>query len=619
MATLAQLEEGLKRAYNAGNMDYARILGAEIVRARGDRANLIPDTIVPGTTAQAAEQTAMDKVIGVGETALALGTGATAGTVGMVAGAAGGIGKAILDGTFGTPEAARAVEQAALKTSQAVTYAPRTQAGQDMTAAAGEVLSTIPPVIPLVGEAAAAGRAAVPAVAGAAATGGRAVKQVAAKAAQAMTPAPSGPAPGTLASIGSAGVDRGTIRAEKAANLPVPVRLTEGAKTRDADQLAFEKEQMKGPMGAPLRQRAEQNNLQALQNFDVLIDQVGAQSPDLATTGTALTKALSKGYDAAKNKTRVAYKTAENSKEAMAAVDVSPVIEHLNNIPTGLKTTALPDHAKQYAVRLGIASIGDDGRLIPQPTTVWSMEKLRKEISQATGFEPAEIRDAMILKKLIDAQTEPAAGPLYKKARAEREAQARKYENRAIVARLVNNKRGKDDPQVPVDEVFRRTILNGSPEEITFLKRVLHTVGKDGKSAWRELEGEMLRYFKNEATKGMGMDSGDNPIVSPAKLHQAVQQMDKNGRLDLVLGKQRAQIVRDLDDVVRYVSTVPPGTLINSSGTAAALMAAIAEAGATGAMTGIPVPALSLIRVASKGIKDSKIKTRINEALGDRK
>jgi hypothetical protein len=34
MATLAELEEGLKRAYNAGNMEYARVLGAEILRLR---------------------------------------------------------------------------------------------------------------------------------------------------------------------------------------------------------------------------------------------------------------------------------------------------------------------------------------------------------------------------------------------------------------------------------------------------------------------------------------------------------------------------------------------------------------------------------------------------------
>jgi len=63
------------------------------------------------------------------------------------------------------------------------------------------------------------------------------------------------------------------------------------------------------------------------------------------------------------------------------------------------------------------------------------------------------------------------------------------------------------------------------------------------------------------------------------------------------------------------VQTVPPGTLINSSGTSMALMGAIAEAGATGALTGLPLPAVSLIRAATQQIKNNKLKNRINDAL----
>ena len=103
--------------------------------------------------------------------------------------------------------------------------------------------------------------------------------------------------------------------------------------------------------------------------------------------------------------------------------------------------------------------------------------------------------------------------------------------------------------------------------------------------------------------------------MSPAKLNAAVISLDKDGRLDIILGKQKAQTVRDLNEVVKYVQTVPPGTLINSSGTAMALMGAIAEAGATGALTGLPLPAISLIRAATQQIRNNKTKARINEAL----
>jgi hypothetical protein len=244
------------------------------------------------------------------------------------------------------------------------------------------------------------------------------------------------------------------------------------------------------------------------------------------------------------------------------------------------------------------------------------MEDFRREISGIAKFDdPTGIRDETILKKLIDLQTEPVAGDLYKKARQLRTQQATKYENRAIVANLIKNRKGMDDPKVAADQVFRKSILNASPDEITFLKRVLMTSGDDGKQAFKELQGATVRHIRDEATKGMGMDSNDRPLVSAAKLHQTVRALDANGRLDLMLGKKNAAIVRDLNDTVRYVSTMPPGTLINSSGTAGTLMAAIAEAGATGALTGLPLPVASGLRQIGKMRQEGRTKAKINDAL----
>jgi hypothetical protein len=204
---------------------------------------------------------------------------------------------------------------------------------------------------------------------------------------------------------------------------------------------------------------------------------------------------------------------------------------------------------------------------------------------------------------------------LYAEARALRESQARKYEGRAVVANLLTTVKGKDDPKVAASEAFNRAILNATPEEVTFLRRVLLTSGKNGQQAMKELQGATIKHLENVATSGLQTDSSGRPIVSPAKLNQAINALDADGRLDIILGKQKAQTIRDLNEVVKYVQTVPPGTLINSSGTSMALMSAMAEAGATGALTGLPVPVLSLVRVASQQIKNNKTKARINQAL----
>lgn len=592
-----------------------------------------------------------EQIVGAGETLLTLGTGVVGGTPGMIGGTALGLAQQILSGNFGTPEAVRAVEEAAIRGAQALTYQPRTQAGQQQVQAVGEFLGEVlPPVIPIVAAPSAltqAVRSAAPitratAQRGVAATqqATRATGQAIVRPLQAATTAvretfgmetPAAQAAATArASGGAAATPEALRRVTTAESLPVPIPLTRGGATREAEQLAFEKEQMKGPLGQPLRQRVEDQNLATLQNFDALAEMTDAQLVDLSATGGAVVKALTDGLASAKARTRTAYQEARKSPEANAAIDPATkvtfeidntpvqisVIDYLNSRPTGVRSADVADSIRAQMRLLDLATVDAEGKLVARPATVGRMEDFRREISGIAKFDdPTGIRDETILKKLIDLVTEPVAGDLYKKARTLRTQQATKYENRAIVANLIKNRKGMDDPKVAADQVFRKSILNASPEEITFLKRVLMTSGEDGKQAFKELQGATIRYIRDEATKGMGMDSQDRPLVSPAKLHQTVRALDANGRLDLMLGKKNAAIVRDLNDTVRYVSTVPPGTLINSSGTAGTLMAAIAEAGATGALTGLPLPVASGLRQIGKMRQEGRTKAKINDAL----
>ena len=447
-----------------------------------------------------------------------------------------------------------------------------------------------------------------------------------------VAPAPA-PAPMAIrGSAGAAATPEDIRRVTTAEGLRVPVTLTKGAAQRDAAQLAFEKEQMKGEFGAPLRNRAEENNLQILQNFDATIDATGAEAAFAgpSATGGSVVNALSNGYQAAKNKTRVAYTKAKNSPEAQAAVDTNSIVTigkgdqevtdsligYINSKITGLPSSVVPDTARKLLIKMDLAAADDAGNLIAKPATVGKLEEFRKELSGTAKFDDSVgLREETILKKLVDAQTDPVSGPLYKEARLQRTNQANKYENRAIVARLIKNRNGMKDPQVAVDQVFQRSILNGSPEEITFLKRVLLTSGKDGQQAFKELQAATAQHIRDQSTSGVGTDSAGRALVSPAKLNQIVSQLDKNGRLDIVFGKQEAARMRDLNEVVKYVTTVPPGTLINSSGTVGTLLAAITEAGATGLVTGLPVPVATGIAQIVKMRKASQTKAKINDAL----
>lgn len=577
------------------------------------------------SNAPAPDNSIAGKAIGTGEAALTLATGATTGAAGMIGGTIKGILDEVAAGKFGTQDAADRIEKLAAESGAALTYAPRTDQGKDQVQAVGEALAPLAALGPLgneVGVIAQGAKAAAPLVRGVA---GTAIDE----------------AKGLIPAKTSAMADRSMGAAETAAvlqrktiaeSLPVPVKLTKGAETRNPDQLAFEKEQMKTEIGQPLRDRAEENNLQIMQNFDSLIDDTGSGAVDVASTGNKVIDTLSQGYKSARARTKAAYTAARSSEEASAPVDLSKkvvldsdnpdtsLISYLNSKVSGVPSSAVTDAAKKYAVRMGIAAEDADGNLTPLPASVGKLEDFRKEMSGvASKTEPGQIRDETIIKKLVDAHTEPAAGPMFKAARAERTKQARKYENRAIVARLITNRKGSDDPKVAADQVFQKSVINSSPEEINFLRRVMLTSGNGGRQAWKDVQGALVDHIRSEATKGLGTDSSGQPIVSPAKLNQTVSALDKNNRLDVVLGKKNARIVRDLNDVAKYVNTVPPGTLINNSGTAGTILAAIGEAGLLGASTGIPVPILTGLKQIAKVVKNKRVKDKVESALNNLK
>jgi hypothetical protein len=177
---------------------------------------------------------------------------------------------------------------------------------------------------------------------------------------------------------------------------------------------------------------------------------------------------------------------------------------------------------------------------------------------------------------------------------------------------------------VALEDVFKRTILNGDRESLGLLRRTLDVSdqragfkpGADGPGAqaWRELQGSTLRHLLEQATSNVATDVAGNAIFSAAKFERTLQALEHGNRLEFLLGKQRAQLVRDLNEVAKVITTAPPGA-VNTSNTASAVMAAIAEAGLTGSVTGLPVPVLSTLKAGTQFVRDVKLRRRVQAAL----
>lgn len=625
MATLQELELALVNADKAGDLDAARRLAAVLVKARQDTTNQIPDTIVPGTTQERVEPSLGEKIIGTGEAALTLGTGVTGGTVGMIGGTLKGLAEQILSGQFGTPQAANAVEQSAMQGAQALTYAPRTQAGQEMAAATGEALQQVIPITPMtaeLGAISAGARAARPAMAATAQRVAAPVQAAATKVAETVKQAipgaaPKRPTPGTPASGGAAGVDMATLRQAKADELPVPIKLTEGQKTRQFEQQRFERETAKLPeVGAPIRERFATQNKQLQQNLESFIDMTGAEAPDLRSIGLTVDKALRDRAARDKTRIRTLYKEAEKAGEMEAPVKLDTVVQHLvDNAPEAEVANVLKA-TRAKALQLGVATEAPDGTLIAQPVSLKTAELFRRSIGGATNAEPTNIMQASQMRSLIDASTEGLGGNMYKQARAARARFGSDYENIGLVKNLLGQKRGSSDRAIAMEDVLRRSVIDPSTslDTVRQVRRLLQTEGPNGQQAWKELQGGTLKFMRDEATKGVGRDELGNPILSPAQLDRVVGQLDKSGKLDFVFGKKGAEQLRIINDVAKDVLVAPPGS-VNTSNTASVLagMMDIAISGTAG----VPAPVMTSFRLLTKGIKDAKTRSRVKQALGE--
>lgn len=587
----------------------------------------------PAVPSAPADPSLVDQLIGAGETGLTLLTGATGGALGALGGTIGGLAGAIASGDIGTQRGVERVSEQAQAGMQALTYAPRTQAGQELTQAVGEASQALIPVVPLTAEISAIGQGARAAGAAAQAPAAAAAQTVA----RAATPAidrirSAAPAvaervqrtlnrnPDPRAARGSAGAaatPEELQRQATAEDLPVPIQLTRGQASREQPQLMFERETAKQAEGARLRERYAEQNQQILQNFDAWVDQTGAEAPTLRSIGTTVDKALAAKARRDKAEINTKYREAERAGELEEPAALPSLIDHLNESAPDAATAPILSVARQRAIQLGLATEGEGGVLLPAETSLKNVERFRQAVGRATDYEATNVRQSAIIKGLVDAETDGMGGNLYKQARRARENYAKQYEDRAVINKLMTNKRGSGDRQVAFEDVLDHSVIRGSLDDVRHVRRVLQTGGADGQQAWKELQGGTLSWMRDQATKGVSTDQAGNPIVSAAGLNRAVRTLDADGKLDFIFGKRGAQQIRDLNEIAKLVQTVPPGA-INTSSTTASLLAALAEAGTTGALTGLPVPVLSLGRALAQKRKNIQLQKRIDEALARR-
>jgi hypothetical protein len=644
MATAQQLEEGVRRAYEMGRLDDARILGKELVRMR-DTAPIDQRTM-PGATqesiAEAQRQalisqipgepgvpipaptvytppTMGERVVGAGEAALTTATGATGGFAGMIGGTLEGLAQAILTGQFGTQDAVRLVQQKAMERAGQLTFAPRTEAGQEAVEFVGEVAGQLPPFVPVIGQAGQITQAAragmIPAEA-AARRGVQIAREAPAMVREAIAEVPSMVRPGR-ASVGAAATPDELRRVAVAEQLGFtgPAGLTAGQRTRNFADLQFEKEAAKlGEEGAPLRQRVGNQTQNFIQQFDAMVDRTEPMLVEPRDIGKVVSRAVVNKAEVARKRVKAAYDKAAEEGAMLEPVTLDNLATAAADIQRFEGVAGNVSPIRREAVRLGILVEDADGNLVPQAKPIADTELLRQFVNEATDW--TDKRQALMAKRInnaIDAGTEGKGGEAYKAARKLRENFANEFENVGLTAKLLSTKRGTNERAIAFDEVFDKVVINAPLEEMNKVRTTLITAGPEGKAAWNEMKAGAVRYIKDRSLSTAQRDEMGNPLLSPDKLNATIRTLDREGKLDSLFGKKQAQQLRDLGEISIDIYTAPPGA-VNFSNTASALRVAL-DSLLTFGITGVPAPAATALREASKYVKNRETKARIRKAL----
>jgi hypothetical protein len=617
MATLQQLEQALINAHNAGDTEGARVLAQAVASARQSPANLIPGAEVPETMPQPDRPSLGQRIVGGAETVLTLGTGATGGTVGTIAGTLQGLAQAILSGQYGTPEAVKLVEQAATEMGGRFTYQPRTQAGQEMVQSVGEVLQQVPPVLPVLPQLAAT--PVRPAVTQARTTTAQAVRPVAeavTTAVETIRPARTDVTPG---SAGAAATAQALQRRTTAEAMPVPFEgksaLTKGQASRDFAQLQFEKETAKmGEMGAPLRERVENQTATFIQNFDAMIDRLEPIAPDKRELGRLVDRALVNKAEVQRRRISEAYRKAREAGEMQEPVSMDGLARTMTDLNRFEGVSPNIPAIRKEAVRLGALTEDANGNFLPQQLTIENAELLRQFVNQSTDWmDKRQSTFARQINQSIDAMTEGKGGESYRKARKMRQDFANEFENVGLTKKLLGTKGKTDERNIALEDVFDKIIISSPVEEMNKLRRTLLTAGGEGKQAWSDLKAQTISYIKESSLSPSQKDAAGNPLLSPAQLNKVVKTLDGEGKLESLFGKKQAQILRDLADLSIDIYTAPPGA-VNFSNTSSALQVGLDSLG-TWLVTGIPGPAATILQESVKFVRNRETRNRINEAL----
>lgn len=423
------------------------------------------------------------------------------------------------------------------------------------------------------------------------------------------TPAP-GVAPASRPGGGAMSTSEQTIRAQRAAELPVPIELARFQRTRDFVEQQRARELAKNnEVGGPIRERMARQQDELRQNFESFIEGTGSEVwNNPYEQGGVIADALGTLAKRERTRTNALYKRAEKSGEMREPVDYKELSDFIAG-QTPTTREKLAPVLKTVEEQLLSSDPNKTGMI-----SLNMMEDIRKLINKVASPGTPDASFGRDMRSIIDNATKDAGGDVYKQARASRTKYARDFEDIDLVQKVFSTKPGSTERYVGLEKVVDKITGEGtSLDSVRHLLGLLEKAGPRGTRAMRELQGSVMEKIRDQAYRGVTTDQSGQAVIQPAALNKIITSLNKNGKLDLIFDKKTAELLNTINDVTKDIITAPPGS-VNASGTSSAMMNAIDTLG-TFSTTGLPIPAAKILNGLRQSMAQRGMRKEVKRLL----
>lgn len=484
---------------------------------------------------------------------------------------------------------------------QRYTYQPRNEMAQEAVSTIGEALA------PLVGvpylTLNALTRATPPAINALTARATTAIPEVANMLRR--------PAADQMVGMGAASTELPLQRQTMAEGARIPLKLSKGQLTRNLEQQQFEHETGKtypSAEGKPLLLQQQKVNEDFLRNFDASAEAMGGEifgETQLVPIGKVVDAPLVRRFKEAKAEVKKKYDAADAAGETQEQVSINPLIKYIADHETEIATNNAPVLAN---LKMQLSKLGAADTL-----SIYDLEQLRKSANKIS-FPGSGVNEVYMgeLRPLFEKITEGKGGDLYKAARAENTKFANEFKDHAVISKLLRNKPGTQDRAVAFEDIYKHVVHTGSLDDMQLVKNTLLKAGDEGEFAWNQIRAQAANELKQRAMSNISKDAAGNPIPNAKALRTATAQLDRDGKLDLLFGKDEAKRIRELVQLGGDIYSPVPGTI--SPGTASVLIRSLDAIAKNAVISRIPVVRSVASGAAEMAAKKGREK-RVSEAV----